>query len=415
MDGVRLSSLVTIAICLSPMASTWRERATQLLSPGQSGERQTIRTATTLIEVDVIVEDRDGRFRPDLAISDFTLLEDGKLQTIEILYAVVGTHVRAMYPKERPADDRSLREFLPTRQMFVLFFDTENIGLGAAQRVRAAAESFLERHFRPGDIGGLVAWGRMANNRLTTDRAELLAAVRGMRGDADAQGRPNPEGAFTVPGGVDGETASGRGIAAEAARHQSETLRMGEAFINGTETTRTAVRTANALEGTVRGLVRFPGRKNLIVFSDGVPIEISRARRIVDDAVRASTRIYIVDTRGLNHSWANSALVTASEPTSLYVADPGTGGAPPWRPPLGKTDISTMLTSDTGGELVSNHNDFFKAVSIVAEDSTSYYVLGYASTNTRADGRLRKIDVRVGRSDLTVRARKGYLARSAKR
>jgi Ca-activated chloride channel family protein len=42
------------------------------------------------------------------------------------------------------------------------------------------------------------------------------------------------------------------------------------------------------------------------------------------------------------------------------------------------------------------------------------YTLGYVSTNTRADGRWRKVEIRVRRPDLKdarVQARKGYFAR----
>lgn len=59
---------------------------------------------------------------------------------------------------------------------------------------------------------------------------------------------------------------------------------------------------------------------------------------------------------------------------------------------------------------MSNHNNFAKALSIVASDSTSYYVLGYRPSNPTVDGRFRKIEVRVQRKGVKVRARKGYFA-----
>src|SRR5207344_2488540 len=48
----------------------------------------------------------------------------------------------------------------------------------------------------------------------------------------------------------------------------------------------------------------------------------------------------------------------------------------------------------------------------IVDDLSSYYLLGYYSTNTRPDGKFHKITVRVKRSGVDVRARRGYLAPS---
>ena len=46
----------------------------------------------------------------------------------------------------------------------------------------------------------------------------------------------------------------------------------------------------------------------------------------------------------------------------------------------------------------------------MADDLTSYYLLGYYSTNAKLDGRFRTIKVRVNRPGVDVRARRGYKA-----
>ena len=60
-----------------------------------------------------------------------------------------------------------------------------------------------------------------------------------------------------------------------------------------------------------------------------------------------------------------------------------------------------------------NTNDFAGAFERIVDDNSSYYVLGYYSTNERRDGRFRKIEVKVRTSRATVRARKGYARRAA--
>jgi VWFA-related protein len=68
------------------------------------------------------------------------------------------------------------------------------------------------------------------------------------------------------------------------------------------------------------------------------------------------------------------------------------------------------LASSTDGFPVFDTNDFDRGVRRIVDDMSSYYLLGYYSTNAKLDGRFRKITVRVKRPGVSVRARNGYLA-----
>ncbi|MBI3491299.1 MAG: VWA domain-containing protein [Acidobacteria bacterium] len=71
-------------------------------------------------------------------------------------------------------------------------------------------------------------------------------------------------------------------------------------------------------------------------------------------------------------------------------------------------DSLRSLSEETGGFAVVNRNDFSTAFTRIVEDNSSYYVLAYYPPDARP-GRLHKIDVRVTRPGVTVRARKGYV------
>ena len=69
-----------------------------------------------------------------------------------------------------------------------------------------------------------------------------------------------------------------------------------------------------------------------------------------------------------------------------------------------------MLASDSGGFSVKNTNDLSRGFQRIADETKSYYLLGYRPTNTKTDGKFRKIEVKLARKDVKVRARKGYFA-----
>jgi VWFA-related protein len=77
-----------------------------------------------------------------------------------------------------------------------------------------------------------------------------------------------------------------------------------------------------------------------------------------------------------------------------------------------RLDALQELAINTDGFAVVNSNDVERGLKRIADDLTSYYLLGYYSTNPRLDGRFRKIDVRVTRPGIEVRARRGYRAAS---
>jgi len=68
------------------------------------------------------------------------------------------------------------------------------------------------------------------------------------------------------------------------------------------------------------------------------------------------------------------------------------------------------LAEETGGFASVSSNDFSSAFRRIVDVNSTYYVLGYYSTNEKRDGRYRKIEVKLSRPGLDVNARKGYVA-----
>ena len=74
-------------------------------------------------------------------------------------------------------------------------------------------------------------------------------------------------------------------------------------------------------------------------------------------------------------------------------------------------DSIRTLGESTNGMAIVDTNDFSGGLRRAAADFSSYYLLGYTSSNGKPDGKYRKIKVTVKRPGVQVRAREGYLAR----
>ena len=144
-----------------------------------------------------------------------------------------------------------------------------------------------------------------------------------------------------------------------------------------------------------------PAPKTIVFLSDGfatVGFEES-LRTLVGQTARSGSRVYAIDVRGLGRAHAGL--------TDAATFDDAAGG--PARFDALEDGVNSLAV-DTGGLMIRNENNIGRALDEIAADSGTYYVLGYQPANTTFDGKYRKIEIRVKRQGLRVRARQGYLA-----
>ncbi len=125
-------------------------------------------------------------------------------------------------------------------------------------------------------------------------------------------------------------------------------------------------------------------------------------RELLDVANKANSSFYPIDPRGLPVFDDN--LTAATPPLS-----PGASQSLL----RNKLDNLRTLADNTDGLAILNNNDLDKGLKRVSDDLTSYYLLGYYSTNTKLDGGFRALKVRVKSPGVSVRARRGYRAATA--
>ena len=172
----------------------------------------------------------------------------------------------------------------------------------------------------------------------------------------------------------------------------------------------------------VDSLGQVPGRKTLFYFCEGLTIPDSqqaRFRAVIDTANRNNVSVYTFDSAGLRvHSAQQQTAREIRELTFTGLGSTSTQ-SPKWNESLEdnerllKMDPAValgILADQTGGLLVNNTNALDRAIDRINDDRRKHYLLSYVSTNTALDGAYRRIEVKVKRRNVEVRARRGYRA-----
>lgn len=382
----------------------------------QSGQKPVFRTSTTIVEVDVVVQDKDGKFVFGLEAGDLQILEDGRPQLTEQFYVVTHDPTAGRLPESGVAPQTHDRG----RRVFVLVFDEGSLSPESMRRVQKGAEAFVTAQMVPGDLGGVFVGDALYQNRLTQDRAALLVGVRSAKPVTDhrqnllAEFREFPR----IPGELDAvRIAEGTApeLSMRIARQACLEDPMACSYAGGVQIVDNLIerksrlfvaqariltdRTLRNLRSVIDGLSAVPGRKTVVLLSEGFFIEEMRneAQMLAARAARGGTTIYSIDGRGLTHGMGAAPDVTrASLPRSTEFDTGDTG--------------PVIFTQGTGGLSLRNIDDISRALNLVASDTSTYYVIGYQPSRTDWDGKLRKIEVKSRIPGLKIRARKGYAA-----
>jgi VWFA-related protein len=356
-----------------------------------------------LVRVAVVVRDRSGNPVRGLGREDFSIEEDGKAQTIEA-FALEDIPVAPAPPATEEAAAPaaappilkppagvppavSAAAALAGQRLVVLLFDSVMPPEELERGVKSARE-YVDKRMSAADrvAVAVIEGGLQVYTDFTADRTRLQAAldvVEGLSSDAAGPGAdPEPAGDGDAPA-MDGGLSS---------LDVDQRLR--------------------ALETLATALLPLPQKKSVVYFSGGMggtsvdnQVEL---RAAVNRAVRANVAIYPVDSRGLTAMPPGGDASQASSMTADAFAGRTIVDALDQR--LSSQDTLASLASDTGGRTFFDSNDFGGVFERVLNDSSTYYVLGYSTTNLRRDGKFRRIKVKVKGEKLKVEHRSGYYA-----
>jgi hypothetical protein len=360
----------------------------------------TVRVETNLVTLPVVVNDRGGRYVPDLRAEDFNVEEDGAPQKVAFFATV--------------SEPFSV----------VLMIDTSaSTTVEKMRQVQEAAVAFVSQ-LRPGDRVKVISFDDELRDLsdFTTDRAALASAIRATRPgkgtrlyDAfDVAHRAlrrlkGRKAVIMLTDGMDYHSANRTYDDNRRAAEESDVVVYPVRFDTRAETEQLARAQARGGGGPVDiGTVlggRVPGLPGSVVIDprggsrrteredegrrpDGMPDVTARRP---DDRTTGDRRV------PRNAEEASDASVAAMLDLLYRTAD----------------DYLNEMARTSGGRLVRADNPLMlpAAFKQIADELGTQYSLGYYPTNTARDGKFRKVRVRTTRKDAALRTRPGYRAR----
>jgi VWFA-related protein len=419
----------------------------------------TIRVNTRLVQFDVVVTDAQGRPVKGLTASDFTVLQDGKPQTIAAFEThtptlTAATDTSSSSPVQQASAPSPANTFsnipasTPQTSWTVILFDLLNTSVSD----QAYARNQLLQLLRSLPKGQPVALFVLTRNLemlqgFTQDPEQLLQRAQLImpsqssdlttmtqrerdtgRIVSTAQQAAPSLNAPVQAGSVNSDSA-GFAQASRIAQNYNDH----EAFQN----TDRALFTLAAMKGMARAVSGYPGRKNMIWLSGAFPIDIEPNPALMDpfrnargfeaeireaSSLLATSRVavYPVDVRGLTSRGIDISMA-ASETQFMNDAAPNSahGVIAPSQSSLGNTltaqtteltnDRATMknIAQQTGGEAFVNTNDLKKVINRSLEDGSTYYTLAYTPPKEDQGG-YHRVTVQATNKNWKLAYRRGY-------
>ncbi len=395
------------AILLSFVLIAAAQQVGQNVPPGGNPPATFSTTAQLVVET-VTVKDKDGKAITGLTTKDFTITEDGKVQTLSFAefqklpdtpagavplaptdaQATIVNHLtRTEIAPERPGDIQHR-----DKRLMALYFDMTTMPVPDQIRSLAAAEKFIRTQMTTADLMAIMRYSGSQVDVLTsfTDDRDKLLTVIGTMIVGEGQGFDES----------DSTTAADTG----AAFGQDDS----EFNLLNTDRQLAALQTAVKMLGSLNE------KKSLIYFASGLRLNgvdnQAQLHSMINSAIKSGVQIWAIDARGLV---ASAPLGDATRGSQGGVGMYSGSSVMAQISSLQRTqDTLWTMAADTGGKAFLDSNDLSMGIVQAQQATASYYILGYYTTNTNADGKFRKVKITLN-SDPSAKleqGRQGYYA-----
>ena len=408
----------------------------QNTSSSAQQQTPTVRVNTRLVIVDVVATDKSGKVVAGLKPTDFKILDNGREQKVRFFEE----HTTPKQASNRQVPKLPENQFTnfpfdpPKDTVNLVLFDLLNVDPANQQYARKEMLKALARLSKGKQIGLFTLSNRLQMIQgPTADSDQLIAAAN------KVLAQPSNNVNTRVQLNADNTTLGNLANSAGGGSSTVQGLPVGGTPFPVDEQLRNAlVRedkffTENRISTTLRALIAiarmvngYPGRKNLVWISAGIPFQMvanmktTKYKRLRDqqdylpELERAGTAlaeaqltVYPVDVSGvsvggMDSSVSGVAFSATSREYSTAISDQSDSQ---WNNRVAMDD----LAAQTGGKAYFGSNSIADAIDSALDHGSKYYTLAYTPDTTKWDGSYHNIDVKAP-SGTRLAHRKGYVA-----
>ncbi len=411
----------------------------------QKKQDESVRLETRLVNLDVIVKDKKGKYVTDLKAGDFSVFENGVEQKVDFFNPPLIAGNEPSQPISSATSTTGASISGPTN-IISLVLDGATTDPINFKQVREGTLKYIRERVSPADTVAIFGIGNDLQlvQPFTRDKEKLIAAVekssafptsnknleRGQLTDSIAETSARLD---TLPGAnpsqaptsaAAGAAAAAQGSAAVEAMIANRVLQQYTLLRSqlSLQQARPVLAALAAICASQRG---FGGKKTIVLFSQGfvTPATLDwQVQSVIDFANRANVAIYIIDSAGLR---TGSPLSTSPVPAGPLAGVSGLANKEDRIRAVGgenvfdrvrhegqnrEFDILYRISGDTGGEFIKGANDMSKGLDRIDQEIRSRYTLAFYTADANFDGGFRKLKVEVRRPDTQVVSRSGYYA-----
>jgi VWFA-related protein len=386
-------TLRTIAIAaLAVIIGTGAE---VLRAQGTASSQHPLRVTTRLVQIAVLVQDKQGKPVTGLTKDDFVLLDNKKNQEIQ-LFSVDTNQVMPSAERPLPRDTytNEIGQGGAPSNLTVILMDSFNTAyLDQAWARKQIVKLLLT--IQPQDRVALYTLGSHLRvlHEFTSNASSLIEALTKYNGER----APDMDNGETGPTNLFNQQLVQ--LADDAGINENQAFAEDHSHL-----------TAQAIRMVANHVGSLPGRKNLVWVSGAFPFSLETnnpERTPSGQKIPIATDVELV-ARALSD--ANMAIYPVD---ARGLVDPGLTGSGVHV--IGKVDDSNfgtmqILAQRTGGRAYYNTNAIMGSIRQAIDDSRVTYELGFYPAGVNWDGSFHAIRVKVKRADVHVQAREGYFA-----
>jgi VWFA-related protein len=433
--ALALVCLMTVPLMRGQTAATSDEIkiASQPYIPNDAG---TIRVQSTIVDLNVVVRDANGKIVEGLKQSDFEIYDQGKKQTISLFNAEVA------HPAPMPAVEKLTSALPPAPpppappRFLGLYFDDQNMSQSDLVFARKAAEGFIRKNMEPTDRAGIFTSSTTVTQQFTSDKQQILTTLarvsshqRSATFGSTSCPRITPYEAFQINQTFDSHSdvfdmalaqaiqcnclASDASCPAQQARlvqtQAATVLSISEQF---------AQESLGVLGDVIRYMGKMQGQRMLIMSSSGFFSRTDKVQhaqdKMIDAALKAGIVINTLDAKGLAADWVGG---NPADGAPQIVALNGAMNALQDEVLSDERDVSNdsmaVLASATGGKFFHNSNDLGGGLVEIAAMPSVTYALAFSPDDVKENGVYHTLKVKVpSMPNVSISARPGYFAQS---